>query len=94
MKVIIGLTWLLGISFAILGSVPFIVIGRYHTSSIFIGKVGVLKILPARGFQVTLLRNPQPQMTLTPFFSSIFFCVQDRGQGLTCFILFLSDACG
>ena len=39
MEVILALTWLLGISFAILGSVPFILLGRYHANQIFLQKV-------------------------------------------------------
>ena len=39
MKLILSLTWIFGISFAILGSVPFILLGRYHSSVIYIQKV-------------------------------------------------------
>ena len=39
MEVILALTWLYGVSFGIMGSVPFILLGRYHSSPIYVQKV-------------------------------------------------------
>ena len=39
MEVIMSLTWFFGISFCIMLSVPFILLGRYHSSPIYVKKV-------------------------------------------------------